>query len=80
MWTIEFIKNNYGTDNFTFPSNHAVLCKVGFELDPGKGLLNEQELLRVYGLFLDWWNSNQGNDFLDFRDTEILYRSGYHWI
>jgi hypothetical protein len=80
MWTIEFIKNNYGKDNFTLPSNHAVLCEDGFEFDRGKGLLIEQELLEVYCLFLNWWNSNQGNDFSDFRDTEVLYRSGYHWI
>ena len=79
LWTIEHIKKNYNTGHSFYPSSNPILIKNGYGNDPTSGMLNEQELLEVYGLYSNWWYSNEAIAFEEFRYINVLENYGYNW-
>jgi len=81
LWTIESIKKHYDNEDMMlkFPSLVPFLIKKGSENNPESGMLNEAELLEVFGYYSNWWQQNSGKDFESFRYINPLEGTDYSW-
>jgi hypothetical protein len=77
MWTIENIRLNYG--NYKAKSFPSFVSELHLKTDINILRLTDTQLQEVYKLYYDWWYTNKGKNFEEFRQINPLQDSDYVW-